>query len=110
MNRHVTVKNFELFREGTFDLADAVVLAGSNNAGKFRIDPRIARHVESMAVGRSGTASRTGPFPIRDSTLAPNACPRDRTAAPGGGRAEVRNHGATALHRVRHATLPAAPR
>lgn len=34
MMRRVTIRNFKRFAEQQFELADSVVLAGPNNAGK----------------------------------------------------------------------------
>lgn len=42
MIRRVTIKNFKCFREHTFELADSVVLAGPNNAGKSTLLQAIA--------------------------------------------------------------------
>ncbi len=67
MIRRVTIRNFKRFREQTFDLADSVVLAGPNNAGKstllqaiatwrLALDRWTAQRVGGKAVKRSGVA------------------------------------------------------
>ncbi len=65
MIRRVTVRNFKRFREETFELADSVVLAGPNNAGKstllqaiatwkLALDRWVSLRAGSKAVKRSG--------------------------------------------------------
>ena len=77
MIRRVTIKNFKRFREQTFDLADSIVLAGPNNAGKstllqaittwkFVLDRWVAQRVGGRAVTRSGVA-----IPRADITAVP---------------------------------------
>ncbi len=67
MIRRVTIRNFKRFREQTFELADAVVLAGPNNAGKstllqaiatwkLGLDRWAAQRAGGRAVERSGVA------------------------------------------------------
>lgn len=77
MIRRVTITNFKRFREQTFELADSVVLAGPNNAGKstllqaitmwkFGLDRWISQRVGGRAVTRSGIA-----IPRADITAVP---------------------------------------
>lgn len=77
MIRHVTIKNFKCFREQRFELEDAVVLAGPNNAGKstllqaiatwkLALDRWIAQRAGSKSVSRSGVA-----IPRNDITAVP---------------------------------------
>ena len=86
MIRRVTIRNFKRFREHPFELADSVVLAGPNNAGKstllqgivtwkLGLDRWIAQRKgdkKSKAVRRSGVAvTRTDftPVPLREMNL-----------------------------------------
>ena len=73
----VTIRNFKRFREQTFELADSVVLAGPNNAGKstllqaiatwrFGLDRWFAQRSGGRAVTRSGVA-----IPRADITAVP---------------------------------------
>ncbi len=77
MIRCVTIKNFKRFRKQSFELADSVVLAGPNNAGKstllqaiatwkFGLDRWVAQRVGGRAVTRSGIA-----IPRADITAVP---------------------------------------
>lgn len=77
MIRRVTIKNFKGFKEHVFDLADSVVLAGPNNAGKttllqaiatwkFALDRWLAQREGGRAVARSGVA-----IPRADITAVP---------------------------------------
>ena len=77
MIRRVTIRNFKRFREQTFELADAVVLAGPNNAGKstllqaiaawkLSLDRWAAQRAGGRAVERSGVA-----IPRADMTSVP---------------------------------------
>ena len=67
MIRRVTITNFKRFQNQAFELADSVVLAGPNNAGKstllqaitmwkFGLDRWISQRVGGRAVTRSGIA------------------------------------------------------
>ena len=83
MIRRVSVTNFKRFREETFDLADAVVLAGPNNAGKstllqaiatwkLGLDRWVAQRAGGKAVRRSGVAIPRADFtavPLREMNL-----------------------------------------
>ena len=83
MIRRLTLKNFKRFREQTFDLADSVVLAGPNNAGKstllqaiatwkLGLDRWVAQRGGSRAVERSGVAITRTDFtavPLREMNL-----------------------------------------
>ena len=83
MIHRLTLKNFKRFREQTFDLADSVVLAGPNNAGKstllqaiatwkLGLDRWVAQRAGSRAVERSGVAITRGDFtaaPLREMNL-----------------------------------------
>ena len=86
MIRRVTIKNFKRFREHPFELADSVVLAGPNNAGKstllqgivtwkLGLDRWIAQRKgdkKSKAVRRSGVAITRAdftPVPLREMNL-----------------------------------------
>ena len=86
MIRRVTIKNFKRFREHPFELADSVVLAGANNAGKstllqgivtwkLGLDRWIAQRKgdkKSKAVRRSGVAITRAdftPVPLREMNL-----------------------------------------
>lgn len=68
MIRRVTVRNFKRFEEQTFELADSVVLAGPNNAGKSTLLQAIATWkmgIERWAARRgagsaSGAVKRSG--------------------------------------------------
>ena len=77
MIRRVIIKNFKGFREHVFDLADTVVLAGPNNAGKstllqaiatwkFALDRWLTQREGGRAVTRSGVA-----IPRADITAVP---------------------------------------
>ena len=77
MIRRVTIRNFRRFREQTFELADSVVLAGPNNAGKstllqaiatwrFGLERWVAQRSGGRAVTRSGVA-----IPRADITAVP---------------------------------------
>ena len=77
MIRHVKIRNFKRFREQKFDLAESVVLAGPNNAGKstllqavslwkFVLDRWVAQRAGGRAVERSGVA-----IPRADITAVP---------------------------------------
>ena len=100
MIRRVTIRNFKRFREQRFELADSVVLAGPNNAGKstllqaiatwkLALDRWVAQRTGSKAVKRSGVA-----IPRADITAAPLremnllwenrkvSRPKDRSGAP----------------------------
>ena len=59
MIRRVTVRNFKRFDEQTFELADSVVLAGPNNAGKSTLLQAIATWKMGIArwTARRGTGS-----------------------------------------------------
>ena len=76
MIRRVTIRNFKRFREQTFDLADSVVLAGPNNAGKSTL-------LQAIAVWKFGlerwVAQREGGRAVRRSGV---AIPRTDIAAP----------------------------
>ncbi len=100
MIRRVTVKNFKRFREQTFELADAVVLAGPNNAGKstllqaiatwkLMLDRWTAQRAGGKAVTRSGVA-----VPRTDMTSVPlremNLLWEDRKVTGPRGMAETR--------------------
>ena len=83
MIRHLTLKNFKRFREQSFELADSVVLAGPNNAGKstllqaiatwkLGLDRWVAQREGGRAVKRSGVAITRGDFtaaPLREMNL-----------------------------------------
>ena len=83
MIRRVTVRNFKRFREQTFDLADSVVLAGPNNAGKSTLLHAIAvwklglerwgaRRAGGRAAARSGVAvtrAEISAVPLREMNL-----------------------------------------
>ncbi len=67
MIRRVEIRNFKRFRDQAFELADSVVLAGPNNAGKstllqaivlwkFVLDRWVAQREGGRAVERSGVA------------------------------------------------------
>ena len=77
MIRRVTIKNFKRFRKQEFELAESVVLAGPNNAGKstllqavalwkFVLDRWVAQRTGGRAVERSGVA-----IPRTDITAVP---------------------------------------
>ena len=77
MIRRVTIKNFKRFRKQAFELAESVVLAGPNNAGKstllqavalwkFVLDRWVAQREGGRAVERSGVA-----IPRTDITAVP---------------------------------------
>ena len=83
MIRRLTLKNFKRFREQSFDLADSVVLAGPNNAGKstllqaiatwkFGLDRWVSQREGGRAAKRSGVAITRGDFtaaPLREMNL-----------------------------------------
>ncbi len=83
MIRRVVIKNFKRFTEQTFDLADSIVLAGPNNAGKstllqaiatwkLGLERWIAQRQGSKAVKRSGVAITRADFtavPLREMNL-----------------------------------------
>ena len=83
MIRRVTIRHFKRFEEQVFDLADSVVLAGSNNSGKstllqaistwkFGLDRWIAQRTGSKARIRSGVAVTRADFtavPLREMNL-----------------------------------------
>ena len=86
MIRRVTIRNFKRFREHSFELADSVVLAGPNNAGKstllqgivtwkLGLDRWIAQRKgdkKSKAVRLSGVAITRAdftPVPLREMNL-----------------------------------------
>lgn len=86
MIRRVTVRNFKRFEEQTFELADSVVLAGPNNAGKSTLLQAIATWKMGMdrwaarrgagsassAVKRSGVSIARGDLtatPLRETNL-----------------------------------------
>ncbi len=83
MIRRITIENFKRFRRQTFDLADSVVLAGPNNAGKstllqsiamwkFALDRWVSQRRGSKAVRRSGVAiprSDITAVPLREMNL-----------------------------------------
>ncbi len=77
MIRRVVIKNFKGFKEHVFELADSVVLAGPNNAGKttllqaiatwkFALDRWLTQREGGRAVTRSGVA-----IPRADITAVP---------------------------------------
>lgn len=81
--RRITIGNFKRFREQTFDLADSVVLAGPNNAGKSTLLHAIAvwkpglerwdaRRCGGRAAARSGAAvtrAEISAVPLREMNL-----------------------------------------
>ncbi len=86
MIRYVTIRNFKRFHDYRFELADSVVLAGPNNAGKstflqaiatwrFGLDRWIAQRrgdTKSKAFKRSGVAitrAQFTPVPLREMNL-----------------------------------------
>ena len=83
MISRLTLRNFKRFREHTFELADSVVLAGPNNAGKstllqaiatwkLGIDRWVAQREGGRAVKRSGVAITRADFtaaPLREMNL-----------------------------------------
>ena len=83
MIRRLTLKNFKRFREQSFELADSVVLAGPNNAGKstllqaiatwkLGLDRWVAQREGGRAVKRSGVAITRSDFtaaPLREMNL-----------------------------------------
>ena len=83
MIHRVTIRHFKRFRDQAFDLAESVVLAGPNNAGKstllqaiaawkLGIDRWVAQREGSRAVARSGIAITRGDFtavPLREMNL-----------------------------------------
>jgi len=83
MMRRVTIRNFKRFADQTFDFADAVILAGPNNAGKstllqaiaawkLGLDRWVAQRQGSKAVKRSGVSITRADFtavPLREMNL-----------------------------------------
>ena len=83
MIRRVTIRKFKRFREQTFELAESVVLAGPNNAGKstllqaiatwkLGLDRWLAQREGGRAVKRSGVAITRADFtavPLREMNL-----------------------------------------
>lgn len=83
MIRRVTIRKFKRFREQTFELAESVVLAGPNNAGKSTLlqaiatwklgrDRWLAQREGGQAVKRSGVAITRADFtavPLREMNL-----------------------------------------
>ena len=83
MIRRLTLRNFKRFREQSFDLADSVVLAGPNNAGKstllqaiatwkLGLDRWVVQREGGRAAKRSGVAITRGDFtaaPLREMNL-----------------------------------------
>ena len=83
MISRLTLRNFKRFREHTFELADSVVLAGPNNAGKstllqaiatwkLGLDRWVAQREGGRAVKRSGVAITRADFtavPLREMNL-----------------------------------------
>jgi len=77
MIRRVTIRNFKCFREQRFELDDAVVLAGPNNAGKSTLLQAIA--IWKLALDR-WVGQRSGNRSVKRSGV---AIPRnDMTAVP----------------------------
>lgn len=83
MIRRVTIRNFKRFREQVFELADSMILAGPNNAGKstllhaiatwkFGLDRWVAQRKGGKAARRSGVAITRADFtavPLREMNL-----------------------------------------
>ena len=83
MIKRLTVRNFKRFREETFELADSVVLAGPNNAGKstllqavatwkFALDRWVRQRRGSQGSQRSGIPIARADFtaaPLREMNL-----------------------------------------
>ena len=83
MIERIAIRHFKRFREQTFDLAESVVLAGPNNAGKstllqaiaawkLGLDRWVAQREGGRAVTRSGAAMTRGDFtavPLREMNL-----------------------------------------
>ena len=83
MIRRVTIRKFKRFREQTFELAESVVFAGPNNAGKstllqaiatwkLGLDRWLAQREGGRAVKRSGVAITRADFtavPLREMNL-----------------------------------------
>lgn len=86
MIRRVTVRNFKRFQEQQFDLADSIVLAGPNNAGKSTLLQAIAAWklgldwwiAKRKGDGKTTAAKRSGvsitradftPVPLREMNL-----------------------------------------
>lgn len=83
MIRRIAIRHFKRFRDQTFDLAESVVLAGPNNAGKstllqavaawrLGLDRWVAQREGSRAAARSGVAITRGDFtavPLREMNL-----------------------------------------
>lgn len=83
MIRRVTIRNFKRFSEQSFDLADSIILAGPNNAGKstllqaivtwkLGLDRWIAQRKGGRAVKRSGVSITRADFtavPLREMNL-----------------------------------------
>ena len=77
MIRGITIRNFKVFQEQKFDLADSIILAGPNNAGKSTLLQSIA--MWKLALQR-WIAQREGSHAVRRSGV---AIPRtDITAVP----------------------------
>lgn len=83
MIERVTIKNFKRFRDQTFALADSVVLAGPNNAGKSTLLQGIATWklgLERWVSERGGQAvRRTGVGITRADFTAPRHRPLRRS-------------------------------
>ena len=77
MIRRVSIKNFKRFREEEFELADTVVLAGPNNAGKSTLLQAVATWklgIDRLAAQRAGGmgATRSGvAIPRAEITMVP---------------------------------------
>ena len=83
MIQRVTIRNFKRFSEQRFDLADSIILAGPNNAGKstllqaiatwkLGLDRWVAQRKGGTAVKRSGVAITRADFtavPLREMNL-----------------------------------------
>jgi len=83
MIRRVTIRNFKRFGEQPFELADSIILAGPNNAGKstllqaiatwkLGLDRWVAQRKGGTAVKRSGVAITRADFtavPLREMNL-----------------------------------------
>jgi ABC-type lipoprotein export system ATPase subunit len=83
MIKRVVVKGFKRFKDQTFDLADSIILAGPNNAGKstllqaivtwkLGLDRWVVQRRDSKAVKRTGVAITRADFtavPLREMNL-----------------------------------------